>query len=190
MYLHRKGMTMETIKSTGMIEHESGYLYHETAVIDEGAQIGEGTKVWHFCHIMSGAKIGENCSLGQNVFVGGKAVVGDGCRIGNNVSIFDGVQLFKNVFVSPSVVFINVKRPRAEESVNPKYDYKPTFVYEGATIGANSTVICGITIGKWAMIGAGSVVVADIPDYGEVYGVAAKLQGFVSRSGQVTDHVN
>lgn len=176
------------INEYGMLKHEDGYLYHESAVIDAGAKIGEGAKIWHFCHVMSGAKIGKGCSLGQNVFVGGKAVIGDGCRIGNNVSVFDGVQLFGNVFVAPSVVFINVKRPRAEHPVNPKYDYRPTYVYEGASIGANSTILCGITIGKWAMIGAGSVVNKDVPEYAEVYGQAAKIQGYVSRSGQVTDH--
>ena len=158
-------------------------MTHETAVIDDGAIIGEGTKVWHFCHIMSGAKIGRNCTLGQNVFVGGMARIGDGCKIQNNVSVYDGVQLFDDVFVGPSVVFTNVLRPRAEKKANPKYDYKATFVKKGASIGANATVVCGVTIGEYAMVGAGSVVTKDVPPYGEVYGVPAKLQGKVTRSG-------
>jgi len=163
--------------------------YHGTAVIDEEAVIGENTKIWHFSHIMSGAQIGKNCMIGQGVFVGGMVRIGDGCRIQNGVNLYDGVQLFDDVFIGPGVQFTNVLRPRAEKKVNPKYDYKATFVKKGATIGAGAVIVCGVTIGEYALIGAGSVVTKDVPDYGESYGNPAKLQGFVSRSGQVTDHL-
>lgn len=159
------------------------------AEIDEDVEIGEDTKIWHFTHVMSGAKIGHDCMLGQGVFVGGRAVIGDHCRIQNNAQIFDGVTLGDKVFIGPSVVFTNVLYPRVEEPANPRFDYKPTFVGRGASIGANATILCGITIGEFAMIGAGSVVTKDIPDYGLVYGNPGKLHGYVSRSGRLTDHM-
>lgn len=165
-----------------LLKSDSGYYYHETAVIDEGAVIGEGTKIWHFCHIMSGAQIGKNCSLGQNVFIADGAKIGDGCRIGNNVSIFDGVELLDDVFVAPSVVFTNVKRPRANIQID-HVRYSPTLVKQGATIGANATIICGVTIGKYAFVGAGSVVTKDIPDFAMAWVQLAEVHGYVDERG-------
>lgn len=165
------------------------FFVHESAVIDDGAVIGDGTKIWHFCHVMSGAKIGKNCILGQNVYVGGLAKIGDGCKIQNNVSVYDAVNLADSVFVGPHVAFTNVLRPRAEKSAVPKYDYKPTYVETGATLGANATIVCGITIGKYAFVAAGAVVTKDVPDYAEVQGNPAKIVGYVSRSGNITDHM-
>jgi len=158
-------------------------LIHELADIEDGAIIGDGTNIWRWTHVRSGARIGKNCTIGQNCYVGGLARIGDGCKIQNNVSVYDAVHLYDNVFVGPSVVFTNVLRPRAEVRANPKYDYKATFVLEGATIGANATIVCGVTIGEYAMVGAGSVVTKDVPDFGEVYGVPAELKGTVTRSG-------
>jgi len=158
------------------------YQAHETAIVDNGADIGAGTKIWHFSHICSGAVIGQNCSLGQNVYVGGAAAVGSDVKIQNNVSIFDGVVLGDNVFCGPSVVFTNVNNPR---SLYPQRgNYSSTFVGEGATIGANATVICGHKIGKYAFIGAGSVVAGDVPNYALVVGVPARQIGWMSEAGE------
>lgn len=156
---------------------------HPTAVIDEGAQIGQGTKVWHFSHVMSGACIGNNCVLGQNVFVGARAVVGNGVKIQNNVSVYDEVVLEDDVFCGPSCVFTNVTNPRA--FVERKQEYKKTLVKRGASIGANATILCGITIGAYAFIGAGAVVTSDVPDYALMLGVPAVRKGWVSRNGVV-----
>lgn len=162
----------------------SGTVFiHESAIVDDEAIIGSGTKIWHFCHVMSGAKIGKNCILGQNVYVGGLAEIGDGCKIQNNVSVYDMVSLADNVFVGPSVVFTNVLRPRAE--VRRSMDeYLPTRVEQGATIGANTTVICGHTIGRYSFVGAGSVVTGDIPDYALVHGDTFKIAGWVCECGE------
>jgi len=161
------------------------YYSHETAIIDEGAKIGSGTKIWHFSHVMSGAQVGENCILGQNTFVGGKAVIGNGVKIQNNVSIYDSVILEDDVFCGPSCVFTNVVNPRS--FVERKTEYKPTLVKKGATIGANATIVCGVTIGEYALIGAGAVVTKDVTAYALMVGVPAVQKGWVSRSGAVLD---
>lgn len=158
------------------------YFAHETSYIDEPCEIGKDTKIWHFCHVMKGAKIGKNCSLGQNVNVGGKAVIGNNVKIQNNVSIYDGVILEDYVFCGPSMVFTNDINPRSKY---PKHgQYISTLVKEGASIGANAVIICGITIGKHAFIGSGSVVTKDIPDYALAYGSPAKVHGWVCECGQ------
>lgn len=156
------------------------YFAHQTAVIDQGAQIGKGSKIWHFCHLMPGAKIGENCILGQNVFVG-KAIVGDGCKVQNNISLFDGVTLEENVFCGPYMVFTNVLNPRAH--VERKDEFRTTLVKKGSTIGANSTIICGNTLGAYSMIGSGAVVTKDVPDFALVVGNPAKRIGWVCSCG-------
>lgn len=159
----------------------NGATIHPTAVVDEGCQVGDGTTVWHFCHLVSGCRVGRGCSLGQNVVVMPTAVVGDGCRIQNNVSVYDGVTLEADVFVGPSAVFTNVARPRA--FVSRKAEYRPTRVRRGATIGANATIVCGVSIGRYAMVGAGSVVTRDVADFELVVGNPARHAGWVSRRG-------
>jgi UDP-2-acetamido-3-amino-2,3-dideoxy-glucuronate N-acetyltransferase len=154
---------------------------HHTAVIDEGAVIGEGTKVWHFSHVMGSAVIGANCSIGQNVFVGSKVKMGNQVKVQNNVSIFEGVILEDDVFLGPSCVFTNVINPRS--FIVRKLAFRKTLVKKGATIGANATIICGVTIGQYAMVGAGSVVTKDIPDFALVKGNPARQSGWVSRAG-------
>lgn len=151
---------------------------HESSYVDDGASIGEGSKIWHFCHVMPGARIGENCVLGQNVNVGSKAVIGNGVKIQNNVSIYDDVIIEDDVFLGPSCVFTNVINPRA--FVERKNEYKKTVVKKGASIGANATIICGVTIGEYALVGAGSVVTKDVPPYALVYGNPARQHGFVN----------
>jgi len=158
------------------------YFVHESSYVDEGAEIGEGTKVWHFCHIMSGAKIGKKCSIGQNVNVGSRAIIGNGVKIQNNVSVYDDVIIEDDVFCGPSCVFTNVINPRA--FVERKHEYKKTVVKKGATIGANATIVCGVTIGEYALIGAGSVVTRDIPAYALVYGNPARVRGKVDENGE------
>lgn len=161
------------------------YFKHESSYVDEGAEIGEGTKIWHFCHVMSGAKIGKNCSLGQNVNVGGKAIIGDGVKIQNNVSVYDNVVLEDDVFCGPSCVFTNVINPRA--FVERKHEYKQTVIKRGASIGANATVVCGVTVGEYALIGAGSVVTKDVPAYALVYGSPARVRGKVDKEGNILE---
>lgn len=162
---------------------ESGRLalVHETACVDQNADVGDGTRIWHFCHVMSGAKIGRFCVLGQNVFVAGRAVVGDRCKIQNNVSIYDGVTLESDVFVGPSAVFTNVINPRA--FVERKTEYRATVVERGASIGANATIVCGTRVGAYAMIGAGAVVTRDVPAYALVVGVPGLRIGWVCECG-------
>lgn len=157
------------------------YFKHESSYVDEGAEVGDGTKIWHFSHVMSGAKIGENCSLGQSVNVGGKAVIGSGVKIQNNVSVYDDVIIEDDVFLGPSMVFTNVINPRA--FVERKSEYKQTVVKKGASIGANATIVCGVTIGEYALIGAGSVVTHDVPPYALVYGNPARVHGKVDEAG-------
>ena len=154
---------------------------HKSAFIDKGAEIGEGTKIWHFCHIMPGAKIGKNCVLGQNVFVAEGAVIGNGVKIQNNVSVYNGVTLEDNVFVGPSVVFTNVFNPRSE--INRMNEVKPTLVKKGATLGANCTIVCGAVIGRYSFVGAGAVVTKDTPDHAICYGNPAKRKGWMCECG-------
>ncbi len=158
------------------------YYVHPTAVIDEGAEIGEGTRIWHFSHVMSGAKIGRNCVLGQNVFVGRNVKIGDGVKIQNNVSVYEGVELEDYVFCGPSMVFTNVLNPRSE--IERKSEFRRTLVKRGATLGANCTIVCGVTIGKYAFVGAGAVVTKDVPDYALVVGVPARIVGWVCECGE------
>lgn len=158
------------------------YQVHETAIIDDGAQIGAGSRIWHWVHICSGAVIGENCSFGQNVFVSNNVKIGNNVKIQNNVSVYDNVILEDNVFCGPSMVFTNVYNPRAE--IERKSEYQDTLVKEGATLGANCTIVCGVTIGKYAFVGAGAVVTKDVPDFGLVVGVPAKQIGWMNRLGQ------
>jgi UDP-2-acetamido-3-amino-2,3-dideoxy-glucuronate N-acetyltransferase len=160
---------------------EKTYFAHPTAVVDEGAQIGEGTRIWHFSHIMPTARIGQRCNLGQNVFVDNNTIIGNGVKIQNNVSVYNGVILEDYVFCGPSMVFTNVINPRSE--IERKSEFKQTLVRRGATIGANATIVCGVTIGRYALIGAGAVVTADTPDYALMVGVPARRVGWISRHG-------
>lgn len=159
------------------------YSAHESTIIDQGAQIGKDTKIWHFCHISNSAVIGENCSIGQNCYIAGK--IGNNCKIQNNVNIFEGVELENYVFCGPSTTFTNVLTPRAKYPVNK--EYLRTIVGEGVSFGANSTIVCGTKIGKWAMIGAGTVVVKDIPDYALMVGNPARQIGWISTRGKKLD---
>lgn len=162
---------------------EKNYFAHESSFVDDGCQIGEGTKIWHFCHIQTGAKIGKKCSLGQNVNISNNVTVGDGCKVQNNVSLYEGVVLEDNVFCGPSCVFTNDLTPRAKYPKG-RENYKKTLVKEGASIGANATVVCGHTVGRCALIGAGAVVACDVPDYALMLGVPARVAGYVCRCGE------
>jgi UDP-2-acetamido-3-amino-2,3-dideoxy-glucuronate N-acetyltransferase len=155
---------------------------HETAIVDVGAQIGEGTRVWHWVHISSGAKIGKDCSFGQNVFVGNDVLIGNNVKVQNNVSIYDAVTLEDDVFCGPSMVFTNVYNPRS--AVNRKEEYRRTLLKKGATIGANVTIVCGVIIGEYAFIAAGAVVNKDIKPYALMVGVPAKQIGWMSQYGE------
>ena len=159
-----------------------GVQIHESAIIDAGAQIGKGSRVWHFVHICSGARIGNDCSFGQNVFVGNDVVIGHNCKIQNNVSVYDAVTLEDDVFCGPSMVFTNVYNPRS--AVTRKAEYRKTLVKQGATLGANCTIVCGITIGRYAFIGAGAVVNKDVPDFALLVGVPSRHIGWMSRFGE------
>jgi len=159
------------------------YFVHETSCIDAGANIGKGTKVWHFSHVMHGATIGEHCVLGQNVYVGSKARIGNRVKIQNNVSIYDSVIIEDDVFCGPSCVFTNVVNPRS--FVERKDQYRPTVVKKGASIGANATLVCGVTVGEYALIGAGAVVTKDVKPFALMVGVPAIQKGWVSRSGAI-----
>lgn len=158
---------------------------HPSAIVDAGAQLGDGTAIWHFSHVCAGARIGPRCSLGQNVYVANDVVIGTGVRIQNNVSVYDAVTLEDDVFVGPSVVFTNVWNPRA--AVARKREYRTTLVRQGATLGANCTVVCGVTIGAYAFIGAGAVVAKDVPAYALMTGVPARQTGWMSRHGEKLD---
>ncbi|MEK6620918.1 MAG: acyltransferase [Planctomycetota bacterium] len=157
------------------------FFVHESSYVDAGAEIGEGTKIWYFCHILKGAKIGKGCNIGQNVMVDRDVVIGDRCKIQNNVSVYNGVTLEDEVFCGPSCVFTNVYNPRA--FIERKHEFKQTLVKRGATIGANVTIVCGVTIGRYAMIGAGAVVKRDVPDYAMVAGVPARQLGWACKCG-------
>ena len=159
----------------------SSYFFHPSSFIDQPCEIGEGTRIWHFCHIMPNATIGRNCSLGQNVMVASHVVIGDNVKIQNNVSLYTGVIIEADVFLGPSCVFTNVTNPRSQ--INRKSEYKQTLVKQGATVGANATIVCGATIGQYAFIGAGAVVRGDVPDYALMLGVPAIRKGWMSRHG-------
>lgn len=155
---------------------------HPSAIVDEGAQIGDGTRVWHWVHVSGGARIGQRCSLGQGVFVGNDVQIGNNVKVQNNVSVYDAVTLEDDVFCGPSMVFTNVHNPRS--AVVRKNEYRRTLVKRGATLGANCTVVCGTTIGEYAFVGAGAVVSRDVPPYALVVGVAARIVGWMSRHGE------
>ncbi|MBL4789738.1 MAG: N-acetyltransferase [Kordiimonadaceae bacterium] len=161
------------------------YSVHSSAIIDEGAEIGDGSRVWHFVHICGGARIGAGVSLGQNVFVGNRVVIGDRCKIQNNVSVYDNVTLDEGVFCGPSMVFTNVHNPRA--LVERKDEYRDTRVWRGATLGANCTVVCGVTIGQFAFVGAGAVVTQDVPDFALMVGTPARQIGWMGAHGERLD---
>lgn len=158
---------------------------HSTAIVDKGAIIGDGSRVWHFVHICSGAEIGKDVSLGQNVFVGNKVFIGDKCKVQNNVSVYDNVYLEEGVFCGPSMVFTNVVNPRS--LIERKDEFKNTLIKKGASLGANCTILCGLTIGKFAFIGAGAVVNKDVPDFALMVGVPAKQIGWMSEYGEQLD---
>tara|TARA_Y100001954_G_C15705623_1_gene550187 strand:- start:417 stop:995 length:579 start_codon:yes stop_codon:yes gene_type:complete len=157
-------------------------MIHPTAVVDGGAKLGAGSKIWHFCHVMSGAEIGQNVTLGQNVFVASTVTIGDRTKVQNNVSLYDGVSIESDVFLGPSCVFTNVRNPRSE--VNRRGEFEPTMVAKGATVGANATIVCGVSIGSYAFIGAGAVVTKDVPPHALMLGVPAVRQGWVCSCGE------
>ncbi|MCP3019494.1 acyltransferase [Cupriavidus basilensis] len=157
------------------------YKVHPSAIVDEGAQIGNGSRVWHFVHVCGGARIGRDCSLGQNVFVGNRVVIGNNVKIQNNVSVYDNVTLEDGVFCGPSMVFTNVYNPRS--LIERKDEYRATYVKRGATLGANCTIVCGVTIGEFAFVGAGAVINKDVPPYALMVGVPARQVGWMSEYG-------
>ena len=160
---------------------ERKYFVHPTAVVDEPCSIGEGSKIWHFCHVMRGTRIGERCILGQNVFIANDVLIGNNVKIQNNVSVYTGVELEDDVFCGPSCVFTNVSNPRSQ--IVRRHMYERTLVRRGATIGANATIVCGVTVGRYAFVGAGAVVCRDVPDYALMLGVPACQRGWMSRHG-------
>lgn len=169
--------------SNGLVKMPAGWYVHESAYVDEidKARIGAGTRIWHYCHVMRGAVIGSDCQLGQSCFVDRDAVIGDGCKLQNHVSVYAAVKLEDEVFCGPAATFTNVKNPRA--FIERKEEFKPTVVGRGATIGANATIVCGVTIGRYAFVGAGAVVTKDVHDFELVVGAPARVIGHVSRAG-------
>jgi len=164
------------------------YFKHASAVIDEGAVIGNESKIWHFTHVMGMAKIGAKCILGQNVFIGNNVVLGDNCKVQNNVSLYDGVECDDDVFLGPSAVFTNVINPRS--NVSRKDEFKQTKIHKGASVGANATIVCGVEIGEYAFIGAGAVIVKNVPSYASVVGNPSRQIGWMSRNGQKLEFEN
>ena len=158
------------------------YHVHESAIVDDGAKIGNNTRVWHFVHVCSGAQIGEGCSLGQNVFVGNKVTIGNNVKVQNNVSVYDNVHIEDDVFCGPSMVFTNVYNPRS--FIERKTEYRDTLVKKGATLGANCTIVCGVTIGEYSLVGAGAVINKDVPAFALMVGVPAKQIGWISKYGE------
>lgn len=163
------------------MRNNSNYFVHESSYVDDNVAIGSGTKIWHFCHILTNARIGENCIIGQNVCIERDVIVGNRCKIQNNVSIYTGVTLEDEVFCGPSCVFTNVYNPRA--FIERKAEFRPTLVKRGATIGANATIVCGVIIGRYSLVGAGAVVKSDVPDYAIVAGVPARQTGWTCKCG-------
>jgi len=163
------------------MDGETPIWAHETACIDDPGAIGSGTRIWHFSHVMKGAVVGKNCSIGQNVFIGAGAVIGNGVKLQNNVSVYDRVTLEDHVFCGPSMVFTNVINPRSH--ISRKHEFRATLVREGATIGANATILCGVTIGRYSFIGAGAVVTRDVPDFALVYGNPGRHRGWMCACG-------
>lgn len=166
-----------------MTAGRSPAFVHPTAIVDPPCEIGEGTRIWHFSHVLAGCRIGRDCVLGQNVSIGPEVTIGDRCKVQNNVSLYKGVTLEDGVFCGPSCVFTNVLNPRAE--IERKDEFRPTLVRRGATIGANATVICGVTLGEWCMVGAGAVVTRDVPAFALMVGVPARRVGWVSHDGEI-----
>ncbi len=166
----------------------SEYFVHQSAIVDDNVKIGNGTKIWHFSHILGNTEIGEKCNIGQNAVVGPDVKMGNRCKVQNNISVYKGVELEDDVFCGPSMVFTNVLNPRA--FVERKHEFKKTLVKKGATLGANSTIVCGHTIGSYAMIGAGAVVTKDVPDYALMAGVPAKRIGWVCKCGVILRKFN
>ncbi|MEA4892156.1 MAG: DapH/DapD/GlmU-related protein [Peptococcaceae bacterium] len=167
---------------------EKEFFVHESSYIDEGCEIGQGTKIWHFSHVMKDARIGRNCNIGQNVVISPGVILGNGVKIQNNVSVYTGVICEDDVFLGPSCVFTNVINPRA--FIERKNEYKKTVIKQGASIGANATIVCGNQIGKYALIGAGAVITKDVPDYAMVYGNPAKIKGYVCKCGEQLHFIN
>lgn len=163
---------------------DKNYYLHESSYVDDDVEIGEGTKIWHFCHVQRGARIGKYCSLGQNVNISNNVIIGDGCKLQNNVSLYEGVELENYVFCGPSCVFTNDLTPRAKYPKG-RAGYKKTLIKEGASIGANATIVCGHTVGKWALIGSGAVVTKNVPDHALMLGVPAVQKGWVCECGQI-----
>jgi len=157
------------------------YFVHESSYVDEGAQIGVDTKIWHFSHVMSSAKVGERCNIGQNVLVAADVIIGNNVKIQNNVSLYTGVIVEDDVFLGPSMVLTNVINPRSH--VSRKDEYKTTFIKQGSSVGANATIVCGVTLGRYCFIGAGTVVTRNVPDYGLVYGNPGRIQGWMCQCG-------
>ena len=170
------------------MSNSTTYFSHETAIIDKGCIIGNGSKIWHFSHLMEGAKIGKNCNIGQNVFIANDVVLGNNVKVQNNVSLYSGVQCEDDVFLGPSMVFTNVKNPRS--AIVRKDEFQETIIRKGATIGANSTIVCGTSIGKFAFVAAGAVITKNVVDYALMKGVPAKQDGWISEFGEKLEFEN